>query len=156
VADSFYAPPRATVADVERSFAAPPRPPQVTRAVHWLWISFALGLPVAAWGVHISPLVGPGLVFSLVIQAVFDLLGVWIIVALGRGRNWARMLNAGLTSLGAVVIAAALFASDAGESAKQVENLGLAITLGMDVYAVMLTFTRPARGWYRAIKEARA
>jgi hypothetical protein len=99
-----YAPPSSSVADVENSVPIE-RPQPVKTALTLCWISLVLALPLMAEASRQEMDAGDG-ASSPVYYAVMVLfyvallaLAAWVIVMIGRARNWARIVYAVLTGL---------------------------------------------------------
>jgi hypothetical protein len=139
-----YTPPKADVKDVGPERALGERPRQVVYAVVLLWISFALGVPAAYWEHQRTPAdVAP---VYWVLAALIIGLFILVIVFLGRGRNWARIVLLVL-----VVISFLSFLGTMGEmlSHPAIEIVLNVVTLAIDAVAVYLVFTKPGALWFR-------
>jgi cell division protein FtsW (lipid II flippase) len=99
-----YAPPSSAVADVESGVPLE-RPKPVKLALILCWISLVLALPLIAEASVQEVDAGDG-ASSPLYYAVMGLfyvallvLAAWVIVMIGRARNWARIVYAVLTGL---------------------------------------------------------
>ena len=149
-----YSPPSAVVADTEPG-SPMERPAQVTLAVRVLWLGLILGLPGAIYNIFVQPL-PPGFSRGLLlgISAVSWVIGFlivyWIFGAVGKGKNWARILLAVLLGINALVIAVmgkALLAVMAVNGTWQV--VIYLVQLLTYAVAVVLTFMPNARPWFK-------
>lgn len=151
VPESPYAPPRAALIDVEDTTAPTERPPQVGRAVLLLWIGLGLGTLKSIWNL-ISPMPGslgpvPGL-----LSLVFGLLLMsWIYNAIGRGRNWARILFLIFTALGLLAMPFVFRFVPQGVM-QPLQLLLMAANTCLQVYVSYLLLTKPVREWFYAMK----
>jgi hypothetical protein len=141
---SPYTPPKADVKDVGPERALAERPRQVVYAVVLLWISLVLGVPVAYWEHQRAPAeVAP--VYWVLAALIFGL-AILVIVFLGRGHNWARIVLLVL-----VVISFLSFLGTIGEilSHPAIEIVLNVVTLVIDAVAAYLVFTKPGALWFR-------
>jgi hypothetical protein len=153
-----YTPPSTVVADPALP-AVRERPQNVTWAVQLMWLGFALGIAGGAYGLFFEA--APGIVSRLtiiIITAVTWAIGFgivwWIFGALGKGRNWARILTAIVFCLN--VLAAAWVAKTMPANVRTwfsgTSALGPIIyLLQLVIYAVavVLTLTPSASPWFR-------
>ena len=150
---SPYAPPKAVVSDAAPAGEAPPRPAQVERAVLLLWVGFAVGIVATAWNL-VSPLPAQrqmpmGLALAFVV--VGYLFAIWIYRAIGRGRNWARILYlifTGFTALGLVYT----FMFSAALHLGVVRIVLTVVSSALHFYVATLLLLAPARQWYAEMK----
>jgi len=158
---SPYAPPRAQVADIEPGGPPMARPPQVTRAVKCLWAVFAIGVVFTVWtlakpSAQYLRTVGPASqsnywLVSLGVYTLIFLLSIWLYRAIGRGRNWARILFLILSGLSLLSLPLIFFSVKAGTQSL-IEGLVSIVNLGISFYACYLLLTAPAREWFHAMK----
>jgi hypothetical protein len=144
VPPSPYTPPKADVKDVGPERALAERPRQVVYAVVLLWISLVLGVPVAYWEHQRTP-AEVASVYWVLAALIFGL-AILVIVFLGRGHNWARIVLLVL-----VVISFLSFLGTIGEilSHPAIEIVLNVVTLVIDAVAVYLVFTKPGALWFR-------
>ncbi len=102
MSDERYAPPAASVNDVDAPRAAMPRPPEVTLAVVLFALSLVLEWP-SVW-LDLEYERSQGVLIGYVIFAVllYGILG-WVLVNLSRGAAWAWVTELFLTVLAVVV-----------------------------------------------------
>jgi hypothetical protein len=146
-----YAPPSSSVADVENSVPIE-RPKPVKTALILCWISLALTLPLMVEGfldvMNAGDAEAPAAYFAMLAVfyvAVFAF-AVFVIVFIGRARNWARIVYAVLTGLSLISTIASLPAI-----------LGRAwysgplelLTTAIDVAIVVLLFLPASNAWFR-------
>jgi hypothetical protein len=140
-----YTPPTAPVSDVDPRPRLP-RPRQVTLAIVLFWISVAFALPdLLDMGDldsgdpdDVVPMVF-GWVFALAIMAVL----VWVIVSIGRAKNWARWTYLVLAMLGWVYLIVDTEAAQARSWSDWLEGL-------IDVAIIVLLFLPASNAWFRA------
>ncbi len=144
-----YAPPTSQVADVEPGKPLP-RPRAVNLAIQLFWISVVITLPL--WFVDGDAETSePGIFLALVVGWVFALalmaFTIWVIVSIGRARNWARITYVVLAVLGWLFLISelpGLFAMPWYYWSGYLANAAL------DVAIVVLLFTPAASAWFRA------
>lgn len=147
--DNPYSPPSSTVADVD---AGQPleRPPEVRRAIVIFWISVAIAIPswFEASGVDTSdpenfiPLV-MGWVFAVAMMAFT----IFVVVSMGRARNWARLTYLILAALGWVMMAADM---PGMFDRPWYYWSGYLANAALDVAIVILLFRPASNDWFRA------
>jgi hypothetical protein len=147
-----YAPPKTAVDDVS-SGVAPPRPPEVTRAVQLCWIAVALGFIAAivrAVQMPIDGLSGTTLIVMTALSWTVGLLIVWwILSSIGKGRNWARIVQLVLVIFG-LLGSVMLFVTPA---LTVILYVCYAVQMALNVWGIVLLFSAPANAWFRAMKE---
>jgi hypothetical protein len=144
-----YAPPTAQVADVDPGRPLP-RPRAVSLAILLFWISVAVSLPL--WFVDDAvDTSDPDIFVTLVIGWIVGLamlaFTIWVIVSIGRARNWARITYLVLAILGwlmVIVDLPGLFASP------WYNPFGYLSNAALDAAIVVLLFTPAANAWFRA------
>jgi hypothetical protein len=156
---SPYAPPRAVVADADRSLV--PRPATIELLVKLLWIDYVLSVVLMGWSI-LKP--DPelqkmdmaartiGLVFGLAFCGLILALSAWINFAIGKGRNWARIAYLVLTLMWIPLIPYLYTTTRAGTTSIPEALLNL-VGLVMSLVICYLLLARPAREWFVAMKE---
>ena len=151
MSENPYAPPKSTVADVESDVPIE-RPRPVKIALVLCWLSLALALPLIAEEIAKGPdpadgEVLPGeLAFVVFFTAALLAFVVWVIVSIGRARNWARIVNVVLTAVG-VISTISSFPEILSRPwySGPVELL----TAAMDVAAAILLYLPASNAWFR-------
>jgi hypothetical protein len=149
-----YKPPKAYVADAA-DVARGPRPSAVTRAVIAFWIGWVLGLltliPGVRENVWDNPEIPAGAIFP--IATVFEAFSAWLIVMVGRGRNWARWTWVALVALTYLLMAA----DPSGWEKQGPVALGVDFaTALLELYGCYLILTGPGAAWFtRGARAAR-
>ena len=120
------------------------KPRSVTLAVTLLWVSLAIGVikaPFDPAGLNAVPF--PAIVWSVaaVIMAFFCLL----ILKISSGRNWARVTFLVIFLLGLVLGVPGLMAEF--QRAPVLALVSVAASV-MQLWAVILLFTSPGKGWF--------
>jgi hypothetical protein len=149
-----YAPPQAQVAEEGSAGDVPDRPDEVATAVKLLWASLSLGVLANAvdWPQQVARLP----VGILIPVEVFGLaMGVWFIRALGRGRNWVRILFLVVMIMALLGVMASVWSvplraqyweaythSPTAGSLRGIQGILHLVALGY-------LFTAPARHWFR-------
>lgn len=150
---SPYAPPRAVVSDVAPAGEAPPRPAQVDRAVLLIWIGFAIGIVSTVWNL-INPLAAQQempVAVTLAFIVVGYLFVIWVYRAIGRGRNWARILYLVFAAFSALGLVYSLLLSPAMHFG--IVRIALMIVSSvLHFYVAYLLLLAPARQWYAEMK----
>lgn len=161
-----YAPPAATVADLDDRTVSLDRPRNVVLAVRLLWTEVAIGIPGLVYEAFNPP--GddsdPSLYWThlagLAVTVGFLALSVIINWKIWQGRNWARIVGLVLLIVGLLMsvigYATSYFVSN------EVPDLGTPLFAAvyllqtlLDIVAIWLLFTASANAWYRAMKSAR-
>ncbi len=144
-----YAPPTAQVANVDPDLPLP-RPRAVSLAILFFWISVAVSLPL--WFVDGAVDTSDSDVFAVmvigwIIGIALLAFTIWVIVSIGRARNWARITYSVLAILGWLMVIVDL----PGLVASPWYNwLGYLLNAALDVAIVVLLFTPAANAWFRA------
>ena len=141
-----YQPPQARVADAAE-LARGPRPPAVRRALIAFWIGWVLsfltlipGVREGFWDDPEVPVAVP-----LVMAMLLGTFSAWIIVMVGRGRNWARWTLVVYIALTYVLVAL----DPAGWEKQGPLALGVdAVTLVLDLYGCYLILTGESARWF--------
>jgi hypothetical protein len=143
-----YAPPSSAVTDVDSAVPLP-RPRVVQIAYVLCWVSLVAGVPsivdtFAEGDSEITQAVF-NVVFGLFYTALITF-AIWVIVSIGRARNWARIVYAVLTGLSLL----SMFGSLSEMLARPWYAWSSALlTTAMDVVLVVLLFLPAANAWYR-------
>jgi len=155
---SPYTPPSSVVAD-----PAPPavmeRPQNVTWAVQLMWLGFAIGIAGGAYdaffetppnGISRTTLI----IVTTVMWAIVFGISWWIFGALGKGRNWARILTAIVFCLNALAAIAITSIMPGNFRVWLAGASGLSLIiylLQLIIYAVAvgLTLTLSGSPWFR-------
>jgi hypothetical protein len=148
-----YSPPTASVADPPPPVATP-RPREATLAVRLLWLSFALGLGTGlvrqSWAGVMEWVIG------LISIGLYGALIAWLILKVGRGRNWARITYTVLLVLSYVSI----LTSWSTYAAAYRGHPEMIVLDGIDTLAdlggLYFMFTKPANAWFRPEKSHEA
>jgi len=157
---SPYAPPQAALLSATGG-PLPERPALVTRAVYCLWAIYTIGVFSTLWKLatpsaqmvtlSASSPSYPWLMPLIMYTVIFGLTA-WLYRAIGKGRNWARILYIIFTGFSVVSVAFVLVTFNAG-GLSGFEALVSAINMCIAFYVCYLLLTRPAREWYREMKE---
>jgi hypothetical protein len=159
-----YAPPTAVVADAP-SAVAPVRPPAVTWAVRLLWLGFLIGIPDAVREMftgEIPPEMNRTMIiviYAVVYLLIFALM-YWFNGAIGKGKNWARMVSTVLMTINLLIIFWLLAkfpwaTLKATMDAQGVNGVLYLLQVALYLAAVVLLFTPASSAWYGACREAR-
>jgi hypothetical protein len=165
---SPFAAPAAELGEATLAPRSMRRPPQVTQALAWLWVDFALSMAksavliagTSAFYVANGVREWPGLTLLAVLLA-------GVIWALRRGHGWARYgyLLLALGSLAEVGAVAAFslrypggaFAGFAAFMRADGPHASLAIVdAGVCVFVAVMLFTTPANEWFRNMRKRKA
>jgi hypothetical protein len=149
---NLYAPPAAPVADPTE--IRQHRPKLVEWAVWSLWVSVAIGIvtPVLQYTVLFT--VG-SVLLVLVGNVIRYTLAGWIIIRIGQGRHWARILLVLWDTVGLVSIAYQWQAYRDFYLARPMWLGAAAATkLVLDYTAAVLLFTPPANRWFKPPRPA--
>lgn len=152
-ANNPYAPPKAAVEDVA-SGEQPPRPAQVTRAVQLFWAAVAVSLVSGVLNAYL--LETPG--FSRGAYAIMMVIGWivvgaivwWILSSIGKGKNWARIVQLVLVMFG---ILGMLTAFTMPQVIPGVVRVLYAVQVGLNLWGILLVFSGPANAWFREMKD---
>ena len=141
-----YSPPTASVADPPPPVAIP-RPREATLAVRLQWLSFALGLGTGlvrqSWGDVMEWVIG------LISIGIYGAVIAWLILKIGRGRNWARITYTVLLVLSYVSILTS-WSTYAAAYRGHPEMIVLdGIDTLADIGGLYFLFTKPANAWFR-------
>ena len=144
-----YAPPSSAVGDIESGI--PIERPRVVRIAYALcWASMVVALPAIvdsfvaereSAGEMPAFYIGFGL-YYLAITAF----GIFVILSIGRARNWARIVYTVLTALSFIVVLGSLEESLLRPWYSWVSDF---VTTVMDVAIVVLLYQPPASEWFR-------
>lgn len=167
MSDDRYAPPSATVADVDSLPESLERPRLVTIGICLLWVEIVSGIPGLIYSVFTPPQEDPDgsaywvHVGGLVVQFVFVALSVFLTQMSWRGRNWARVVYLVLLIFGVVMsvvgYAVSYFVLEQGlDIGLTWESAVYLLQMLLDIVAIWLLFTPSANAWYRSMRAARA
>jgi hypothetical protein len=152
-ANNPYAPPKAAVNDVS-SGVEPPRPPQVNRALQLLWTAVAVSFGSGILNAYLTetPDVPRGMyvAFMIVGWVVGFLITWWLLSSIGKGKNWARIVELVLFLFGILGI---LMVFRMPQEVSPVIWVLYAVQMGLNVWGFVLLFSAPANGWFREMKE---
>ena len=136
-----YAPPKSSLAVAEATVEAPP---QVRRAVQFLWASFVLGLIDSIHILEVDPealeVAGTILFLLVLVNAFF----AFLIVSASRRKNWARILL--LVSVVVTTLAYFLFPSESPDPWLSVASIIVSSIL--EAIAMIWLFSGPGARWY--------
>lgn len=147
--DNPYTPPESEVKDVPDERAVAQRPRNVVHAVRLLWISLVLSIPVSMREYQDAASDGNTaflFYFILSLYAISVLINVYI----HRGHHWARVLLLVFSVLNVLSFLAAMneiLRYPAGDL------LSLAASMGLDLVALVLVYTRPGALWFRRVQR---
>jgi hypothetical protein len=148
-----YAPPKAVVDDVS-SGSEPPRPAQVTRALQLLWagigIAFFSGILnlVLTDNPEMSKAALIGM--TVVTWTIGFLIMWWILSSIGKGKNWARIVELVFFVLG---ILGVLMTLAMPQKVSGIIWVLYAIQMSLNTWGMVLLFSGPANAWFREMKE---
>jgi hypothetical protein len=150
-----YAPPKAVVDDVS-SGAAPPRPAQVTRALQLFWTSIAIGFLSGILNLLLTDQPGmskAALIGSTVIAwSIGFLITWWILSSIGKGKNWARIVQVVFFIIGILGI---LMVFTMPQKISAIIWVLYAIQMSLNVWGMTLLFSSPSNAWFREMKDWR-
>jgi hypothetical protein len=136
--------------------ALPPKPRSVSYAIWLLWATLALG---ALRMLIIFPYMPKGLSFGITVAIVIAVMLVlfllywWLLSALSRGRNWARITLLVLF-LGWLFVAYDQFITAFSRS--MLEGSIFTLQQFLDTAALAILFSRSSRDWFRVHAQATA
>lgn len=143
-----YSPPGAKVEDAPPVRAVAERPRNVVTAVWLLWISLVVSIPISIREYQDAASDSNGtflLYFILALYAISILINVFV----HRGSNFARIALLVFTLLNALSFLAGMqqiLRYPAGDL------VAIAISMFLDVAALVLVFTRPGALWFRRVR----
>jgi hypothetical protein len=147
-----YAPPKAVVADAS-SATEPARPAAVTRAVQLLWAAVAVSFVSGILNAYLTETPGVSRALylgSLVIGwSVGFLIVWWILSSIGKGKNWARIVQLVLFVFG---ILGVLMVFRMPQEVSAIIWLLYAVQMGLNLWGMILLFSAPANAWFREMK----
>jgi hypothetical protein len=148
-----YAPPKAVVDDVS-SGTEPPRPANVSRAMQLLWAAVAISFVSGILNAYLTetPNVPKSMYvgFLLFGWVVGFLIVWWILSSIGKGKNWARIVQLVLFLFG---IFGMLMVFAMPQKVSAVIWVLYAIQMGLNLWGMVLLFSAPANAWFREMKE---
>lgn len=146
-----YTPPVAAVHDPQ--VAAPPKPPEVTRACRIFWVVFAISLMTlhpairGEWWTAFDEGAGSiGMTSGIVLLAVSSIVYAVLIVLVGRRHNWARWVLLGYVLLGSFVLVAEFDRSLSETPFAAVMDV---LTTLAESWALCLLFFGAGARWFR-------
>ena len=152
-ANNPYAPPKAAVGDVS-SGAEPPRPEPVSRALKLLWAAVAVSFVSGIINAYLTETPGvPKAMFAgmMVVGWVVGLVIIWwILSSIGKGKNWARIVQLVFFIFG---ILGVLMVFAMPQQVPGVVWALYAVQMGLNTWGVILLFSGPANAWFREMKE---
>jgi preprotein translocase subunit Sss1 len=118
------------------------RPPAIERAVMLLWVAVAIGVVSSLLSLTMLGASFSGLLATIIGLAIT----AFLIIKVGEGRNWARIVLLVLFAIGLVgfVVAGGLSFG----VAPFLTLIGL-VQLGIEGYALYLIFTPPGSDWFK-------
>jgi hypothetical protein len=143
-----YAPPSSTVTDIDAGVPIP-RPPLVQLAYVLCWLSLVAGVPSIVDTFMDGGPVTETAAFKVgmsVFYVALMMFAIWVIVSIGRARNWARIVYAVLTALSLLSMFGSLSELLARPWYAWSSSL---LSTAMDVVIVVLLFLPAANAWYR-------
>jgi len=149
MSENPYTPPESEVKDVPYERAVAQRPRNVVHAVRMLWVSLVLSIPLSIREYQDAASEGNAtflLYFILTLYAISVLINLYI----HRGSHWARVLLLVFNVLNVLSFLAAmqeLLGYPAGDL------VCLAVSMALDLIALVLVFTRPGALWFRRIQR---
>jgi hypothetical protein len=150
-----YAPPKAVVDDVS-SGTEPSRPASVSRAMQLLWAAVAISFVSGILNAYLTetPNVPKSMYvgFLLFGWVVGFLIVWWILSSIGKGKNWARIVQLVLFLFG---IFGMLMVFAMPQKVSAVIWVLYAIQMGLNLWGMVLLFSAPANAWFREMKEWR-
>jgi len=145
--DNRYSPPQAELRDPGPARLVAKRPREVVQATIMLWISLALGLLRTYLELRRD---GESWTGALALWGIVVLIAIPVNVAIWRGRNWARLLYAGLTFLAVALFPLSVASEPAtGSAPAPIEHAVQAIEFALDLGIVFLLLTKPGSLWFR-------
>jgi hypothetical protein len=149
-----YAPPQAQIAEGSSARDVPDRPREVATAVKLLWASVSLGVlaTVVDWPYQTARL-SAGILIP--VEFVGLAIALWFIRALGRGRNWVRILFLVVMIMSLLGAMASVWSVPL--RARYLEEYTHSTTAGsirgiqfiLHLVALGYLFTAPARHWFK-------
>jgi hypothetical protein len=152
-ANNPYAPPKAVVGDVSGA-TEPPRPATVTRAVQRLWAAVAVSFVSGILNAFLTdtPGVPRGLYLGTLVVgwAVGFLIVWWILSSIGKGKNWARIVQLVLFVFG---ILGMLMVFRMPQQVSAVIWAFYAVQMALNLWGMVLLFSAPSNAWFREMKD---
>ena len=142
--DNPYAPPKASVQDVQPGEVEMEKPAQVVMAVRLLWASVAIGIVNSALSMKFiaSAVSIPFMIGSL---SATLLINAWLISKLSIGRNWARITLLVFAVIGFPI---ALVGLPLTIKMFPLVSLVSVVQMVMQAIALWLVFRKPGREWF--------
>jgi hypothetical protein len=142
-----YSPPSAPVFDIPNPDVPSDRPRQVSIAAMLLYASLALGVGTSVILAPRVVLSGPAWIIQVCGQVLTVIVIVWLTYKIWKGRNWARITFAVITSVGYVFYVPILMKMFRLSSVAGSINLLQSV---LQLAALYLVFSRPGRAWFGA------
>lgn len=137
-----YAPPVSAVADPVEVRSE--RPKEVALAVKLLWCSFLVGVVA----IFLRPQQQEPFVVVLIVCIVVGAFWAWVITLIASGTNWARILFFVMTGIGVIVGVLLLKVTLPIYTAHPVSGAVAALNYTLQICALYLLLTAPARAWF--------
>lgn len=144
-----YTPPESEVKDAPYERAVPQRPRNVVLAVRLLWISLVMSIPVSMREYQNAASDGNTAFLFYFILSLYAI-SVLINIFIHRGHHWARVLLLVLSVLNVLSFFGAMneiLLYPAGDL------ISLAVSMALDLAALVLVYTRPGALWFRRIQR---
>jgi hypothetical protein len=126
------------------------KPQPVVTAVNLLWASLAVGLVKMLMDFSNLSAVAPAAFTNFILIFTFALIG-FLIFKISAGRNWARFTFLVMFIIGTLPILPIVM----GEFSRSAVVGALSLAqIGLQVYALLLLFTRPGSSWFRKVVPA--
>ena len=148
-----YAPPKAAVEDVSGG-EHPPRPPEVTKALQLLWAAVAVSFVSGA--INAFTMETPGMPKSMYVGfmvfgwVVGILIVWWIFSSIGKGKNWARIVQLVFFILS---ILGLMMTYSMPQKVSGIVWALYAVQMGLNLWAVILLFAGRGGEWFREMKN---
>lgn len=149
MSENPYTPPGSELKDAPYERAIAQRPRNIVHAVRMLWVSLVLSIPISIREYQDAASEGNAtflLYFILTLYAISVLINVYI----HRGSHWARVLLLVFNILNGLSFMAAaheILRYPAGDL------VCLAVSMALDLFALVLVYTRPGSLWFRRVQR---
>lgn len=148
--NSQVLPVNGTQRNLMESQSAAGRPRSVGIAVTLLWASLFVGVVKVLMDFSYLRAVARADLISFVIIFTFALI-VFLIFRISAGKNWARIAYLVLFVIGTLPTVPIVL----GEfSRSPVAGVLSVVQVGLQIYALVLLFTKPGSGWFRKVASA--
>jgi hypothetical protein len=141
-----YTPPKAAVSDLELDRDTRAKPKEVKIALSLIWASIGIGLINSVFDPTLRSVFATTPLFAWITLLLTVGITVLLIVFLGRGKNWARIVFLVFFILGAILMLFELQNTFQTWWPTAVVNVAQA---AMQALALYLVFTVPGSHWYR-------